>query len=238
MALFGEKYGDEVRVVQVEGISKELCGGTHLSATGQTGPFRILRESSVASGVRRIEAVTGEAAYESTKQNENTLATLAGVLKVDSGEMVDRAGNLVQRVRDLEREVKRLNSASTQNWLDEMVSNAIQAGPVATAAKQVECADSAGLRDMADSLRGGLSGPAVGVLFAEIKSRPMLIAVVTDEAISGFGLSAGKLVKKIGAIIGGNGGGKAHMAQAGGKDSSRIPEAIDKVPKIVSGQLD
>ena len=238
MALFGEKYGNEVRVVKIGDASLELCGGTHLNATGETGLFRLLRESSVASGVRRIEALTGEAAYRTIKQDERALKDLAGILNTtEAHEAVHRAEALQSRIRDLEREVKRMSSASKQDWLDHMLSVSQRIGEITVASAQVESPDVDTLRAMADTVRGKLPDAAVGVLFSVINDRPLVITVVTDKAISGHRLAAGRLAKEIAAVIGGGGGGKAHMAQAGGKDASAIPEAMQRVPEIVREHL-
>ncbi|MBT5876803.1 MAG: alanine--tRNA ligase [Candidatus Latescibacteria bacterium] len=237
MALFGEKYGDEVRVVKIDELSKELCGGTHLRATGETGNFRLVRESSIASGIRRIEAITGEAAYLSAKHDEETLSALSSILKTDREELINRAETLQVKVRELEKEIKRLNSSVAQDWLEDALAQSVSIEGVTVVTSLVDCADAGTLRDMADNLRDRLPGAGIGVLFAVLKDRPMLIVVSTDTAISSRKLTAGELVKDIAGLIGGTGGGKAHLAQAGGKDVSRIREAISIVPEIVKEHL-
>lgn len=237
MALFGEKYGDEVRVVNIDGLSKELCGGTHLRATGETGNFRLVRESSIASGIRRIEAITGESTYLSAKQDEETLSALSNILKTDRDELINRTESLQAKVRELEKEIKRLNSSVAQDWLEAALAQSVSIDGVTVVASLVDCTDVGTLRDMADNLRDRLPGAGIGVLFAVLKDRPMLIVVSTDAAISSRKLSAGELVKDIAGLVGGSGGGKAHLAQAGGKDVSRIGEAIKNVPEIVKEKL-
>ena len=237
MALFTEKYEDRVRVVRIGEVSLELCGGTHLGATGEIGLFRLVRESGIAAGVRRVEALTGAGAYEAVKRDEGLVAGTAEVLKSEPEDLVKRAGDLTARVRELERHIREMGRSSTQNWVDDMIGGAKDADGVAVAAGRVDCPDMDTLRAMGDTLRERLAGAAVGVLFASFEERPVCIVVVTDGAISGRGLHAGKLARDVAAFIGGGGGGKAHMAQAGGKDASRIDEAVEQAPKVVEQHL-
>ena len=237
MALFTEKYEDRVRVVRIGGVSLELCGGTHLGATGEIGLFRLVRESGIAAGVRRVEALTGAGAYEAVKRDEGRVAGAAEALKSEPEDLVKRTGDLTARVRELERHVRDLSSDSGRNWVDDLINKAVEADGVVVAAGRVECPDMDTLRTMGDTLRERLSGPAVGVLLANFDERPVCIVVVTDEAISGNSLHAGRLAKDVAAIIGGGGGGKAHMAQAGGKDASRIDEAVEQAPEVVTKHL-
>ncbi len=236
-ALFTEKYEDRVRVVRIGGVSLELCGGTHLGATGETGLFRLVRESGISAGVRRVEALTGVAAYEAVKRDEELVAEAAQALKCEPEDLVKRAGDLNARVRELERHIRETGRSTAQNWADDLVNGAVDAGGVSVAAGRVECPDIDTLRAMGDTLRERLSGAAVGVLFASFDERPVCIVVVTDGAISGRGLHAGKLARDVAAFIGGGGGGKAHMAQAGGKDASRIDEAVTQAPGVVEDHL-
>ena len=237
MALFTEKYEDRVRVVRIGEVSLELCGGTHLGATGEIGLFRLVRESGIAAGVRRVEALTGAGAYETVKRDEGLVAGTAEALKSEPEDLVKRAGDLTARVRELERHIREMGRSSAGNWADELVDGAVDADGVAVAAGRVDCPDMDTLRAMGDTLRERLSGAAVGVLFASFEERPVCIVVVTDGAISGRGLHAGKLARDVAAFIGGGGGGKAHMAQAGGKDASRIDEAVDQAPGVVEQHL-
>ena len=237
MALFTEKYEDRVRVVRIGEVSLELCGGTHLGATGEIGLFRLVRESGIAAGVRRVEALTGAGAYETVKRDEGLVAGAAEALKSDPEDLAKRAGDLTARVRELERHIREMGRSSAGNWADELVDGAVDADGVAVAAGRVDCPDMDTLRAMGDTLRERLSGASVGVLFASFEDRPVCIVVVTDGAISGRGLHAGRLARDVAAFIGGGGGGKAHMAQAGGKDASRIDEAVDKAPGVVEQHL-
>ena len=237
MALFTEQYEDRVRVVRIGGVSLELCGGTHLGATGEAGLFRMVRESGIAAGVRRIEAVTGASAYEAVKRDEALVAGTAEALRSEPVDLVKRAGELNARVRELERHIRELGRSTARNWADDLVGGAVDADGVSVAAGRVDCPDMDTLRAMGDTLRERLSGAAVGALFASFDDRPVCIVVVTDGAISGRGLHAGKLARDLAAFIGGGGGGKAHMAQAGGKDAARIDEAVDQAPGVVENHL-
>ncbi|MCY3772285.1 MAG: alanine--tRNA ligase [Gemmatimonadetes bacterium] len=237
MALFTEKYEDRVRVVRIGDVSLELCGGTHLGATGEIGLFRLVRESGIATGVRRVEALTGAGAYEAVKRDEVLVARTAEALKSEPEDLLKRAGDLTARIRDLERHIRDLSTDSARNWIDDLVNGAVDAGGVSVAAGRVDSPDMDTLRAMGDTLRERLSGAAVGVLFASFDDRPVCIVVVTDEAISGNNLHAGKLARDVAAVIGGGGGGKAHMAQAGGKDASRIDEAVAQAPGIIGKHL-
>ena len=237
MMLFTEKYPDRVRVVRIGEASLELCGGTHLAATGEIGLFRLVRESGIAAGVRRVEALTGAGAFEAVKRDEGLVAGAAEALKSDPEDLVKRAGDLTARVRELERHVRDLSSDSARNWVDDMINKAVEVDGVAVAAARVDSPDMDTLRAMGDTLRERLAGAAVGVLFASFDERPVCIVVVTDEAISGNGLNAGWLARDVAAFIGGGGGGKAHMAQAGGKDASRIDEAVEQAPEVVTKHL-
>lgn len=237
MALFTEKYEDRVRVVRIGEVSLELCGGTHLGATGEIGLFRLVRESGIAAGVRRVEALTGAGAYEAVKRDEGLVEGAAEALKSEPEDLVKRAGALTARVRELERHVRELSTDSARNWIDDMIGGVVDAAGVSVAAARVDSPDMDTLRAMGDTLRERLPGAAVGVLFASLDQRPVGIVVVTDEAISGNDLHAGKLARDVAAVIGGGGGGKAHMAQAGGKDASRIDEAVAQAPGIVTKHL-
>lgn len=237
MMLFTEKYPDRVRVVRIGEASLELCGGTHLGATGEIGLFRLVRESGIAAGVRRVEALTGAGAFEAVKRDEGLVAGAAEALKSEPEDLVKRAGDLTARVRELERHVRDLSSDSARNWVDDMINRAVEVDGVAVAAARVDSPDMDTLRAMGDTLRERLAGAAVGVLFASFDERPVCIVVVTDEAISGNGLNAGRLARDVAAFIGGGGGGKAHMAQAGGKDASRIDEAVEQTPEVVTKHL-
>ena len=174
MMLFTEKYPDRVRVVRIGEVSLELCGGTHLGATGEIGLFRLVRESGIAAGVRRVEALTGAGAYEAVKRDEGIVAGAAEALKSEPEDLVKRAGDLTAKVRELERHVRELSSDSGRNWVDDLVNKAVEADGVAVAAGRVECPDMDTLRAMGDTLRERLSGAAGRRAVRQLRGTPRL----------------------------------------------------------------
>jgi alanyl-tRNA synthetase len=239
IALFTEKYGDEVRVVKIgwegEEFSKELCGGTHVQRTGQVGIFRILSEESVGAGVRRIEAVTGHTAQELVQRRLNLLDQTAAFLRV-SPDQLDRAvKSQYADLQSIQRENARLRAELSLQQTGGLAASALRIGNVAVVAAQVTDADLQTLREMSDRLRSML-GSAVVVLATAVDGKPQMIAAVTDDLVK-RGLHAGELVKAVSRMVGGGGGGKPSLAQAGGRDLSRLPEALSQVPEIVRKQL-
>tara|TARA_B100000029_G_scaffold505920_1_gene587581 strand:- start:75405 stop:78053 length:2649 start_codon:yes stop_codon:yes gene_type:complete len=237
LAFFTEKYGESVRVIKIGDVSLELCGGTHINHTGDIGLFRLIRESGIAAGERRIEGVTGAVAYQTLKQDEKLIGQTVRILKCDKNDLTKKAESLTIRIRELEQHIRELDRGSTQNWVENFVDNSIEIEGVSLVASQVECLDIDSLRAMGDTIRNRLQGCAVGVLFSIVNEQVVCIVVVTDKAISEYGLHAGTLARGIATEIGGGGGGKAHMAQAGGKDTSLINKAIEKLPNFVRNQL-
>jgi len=235
IALFGEKYGDLVRVVRVEGFTTELCGGTHLKATGQVGLFLILSESSVGSGLRRIEAVTGRGAEAYLRERLDTLRGLAEMLSAKPGEELQRCTALVEQVRDLRHTVQELQRQVSAQSVASLISKAIEIQGAKVLAVQVEAADVDSLREMGDRFRDKL-GSAVVALGAVIGGRPLLVVAVTEDLVR-KGLHAGKLAGAAAGRMGGGGGGKPNMAQAGGKDVARLPDALAFVPQLVGEAL-
>lgn len=235
-ALFGEKYGDEVRVVKIADYSMELCGGTHLDATGQIGYFRVVREEGVAAGVRRIEAVTGAAADALLRSEKRLIRGLEASLKAPAAELPKRVESLHEEKKELERRLKKAQSSTAGSEIDSLVQNAVTVSDFKVAASRVDVSDVEELRAMGDKLREKLKS-GVGVLGAVIGDKVSLLAVVTDDLIKARSLKAGDIVKKAAEIVGGSGGGKPHLALAGGKDPSRLDEAIQSVPKIVEGMI-
>jgi alanyl-tRNA synthetase len=235
-ALFGEKYGDEVRVVKIADYSMELCGGTHLDATGQIGYFRIVREEGVAAGVRRIEAVTGAAADALLRGEKRLIRGLEAALKASAAELPKRIESLQEEKKELERKLKKAQSSTAGSEIDALVQNAVTVADFKVASSRVDVSDVDELRAMGDKLREKLKS-GVGVLGAVIGDKVSLLAVVTDDLIKSKSLKAGDIVKKAAEIVGGSGGGKPHLALAGGKDPSKLEEAIGSVPKIVEGIL-
>lgn len=237
IAIFTEKYDDRVRVVRIGAVSMELCGGTHLDHTGEIGMFRLIRESGVAAGERRIEAITGISTYEAVKRDEMLITKIAKSLKCSPDDLVKKVGDMKIRVRELERHIRNLGLDTTRNWVEELVNDAVDVEGVSVTAARVECPDIDTLRTMADALRDRQNSAAVGILFAIFDDRPACIVVATKSAIADHGLHAGKLAREVAAVIGGGGGGKAHMAQGGGNDASRIDEALEQATIFVEKAL-
>ena len=235
-ALFGEKYGDMVRVVQLEDYSMELCGGTHLKAAGEIGEFKITSEGSIAAGVRRIEALTGEAAYLYERQLEEELLSAADLLRVKPTGVTDRIESLLQQNRDLEKEIAQLQQEKALSQADGILDQIETVDGVAVLAVSLENVDRNGLRSMLDDLKAKM-GSGVVVFGAVIDGKAAFIAGVTDDVIKGKGLKAGDIVREVAAAAGGSGGGRPDMAQAGGKDPSKVPEAVASTPAIVRAQL-
>ena len=224
-ALFGEKYGSEVRVVDVEGFSRELCGGTHVANSAECGLVKIVSEGSVAANVRRIEAVTSFDALAFLNEQQASLKAAADLLKVAPGEVVKRVEDNLATIKQFEDAEKKAKAASVAAMVDEALAGVIDAGyPVCVA--RFDGLDAEGLRSEWDLVRGKLSAPGACV-FASVNESgaPILLAAGSDEAVEA-GFNAGKVIKTISHAIKGGGGGRPQMAQAGGKDAAGIDEAL------------
>ncbi len=235
MALFGEKYGDEVRVVNIHEFSTELCGGTHVSRTGEIGPIVVLSESSIGSGIRRIEAITGQTAIEYLSGLHSQANELARLLRVPGEAVVDEVQSLLQQLREQERTIDQLRLQLATGDIDSLVDRAVQLDGMAVLAARVEVADRDTLREVGDRLRDRL-GSGVVVLGSTIEDQPALLAMVTRDQ-TGQGVHAGKLIQEIAQIVGGRGGGRPELAQGGGTDVSRLDEALAAVESVVRRQI-
>ncbi len=235
MALFGEKYGEEVRVVSMGEFSKELCGGTHVANTSQITLFKIISEAGVAAGVRRIEALTGNNVIQYYRQMEENLHQLAKTLKTTPAELSDRAEHLLKEVKELQSENESLKSKLAQESLGDVSDQVTEVKGVKVLAAAVDGVDMNGLRDLGDQLKEKL-GEGVVVLASSMGGKVSLLAMATPGAME-KGAHAGNLIKAAAAIVGGGGGGRPNMAQAGGKNPEKIGEAIAKIPELVEGQL-
>ena len=233
MALFGEKYGDVVRVVEMGQFSVELCGGTHVCSTGEIGPFRITSETGIASGVRRIEAVTGERAWDAIYQNDQTLLSIANAVKTDKQKVEARIQQLVSEHRDLEKQLNQLKSKLASSQGDDLVSSAVKVNGINVLSAKIEGVDGKTLRDMVDKLKDKLE-PAAVVLGAANGDKVSLVAGVSKSAIQQ--VKASDLVNHVAQQVGGKGGGRPDMAQAGGKDASKLDEALNSVVAWVEQQ--
>ena len=237
MMLFSEKYGDVVRMVQVEDFSLELCGGTHVQSTGQIGLFQLTQETGTAAGVRRIEAVTGPGAEALVREQKKILVDLASQLSAPTSELSDKVAHLIAHNRELERELQSLRRDQAGSEMDMLVSSALNVNGLRVVAAEVSPPDMDGFRTMGDGLRDALGTGGVGVIGANLNGKASLLAVVTDDLI-GRGVQAGNVVKAIAQIVGGGGGGRPHLAQAGGKFPEKIGEALARVPDIIRAQVE
>jgi alanyl-tRNA synthetase len=235
MALFGEKYDQKVRVLRMGDFSVELCGGTHVRRTGDIGVFRITSESGVAAGVRRIEAVTGEGALEwMLFRFEEPLTNIARALKTDRGQVQEKVLQLLDRIKQQEKELAQLKGQMASAAGEELLDRVREVKGVKVLAAQLDGIDAKGLRDTLDRLKDKLGSGAV-VLAAVEGDKVNLIAGVTRD-LTGR-LHAGKLVGEVAARVGGKGGGRPDMAQAGGKDATALPAALEAVPGLIEQQL-
>jgi alanyl-tRNA synthetase len=223
LALFGEKYGDRVRVIRIGDFSVELCGGTHLDHTGQLGFFKVADEGAVAAGVRRIEAVAGTAAVETVARRERVLREAAEILKIAPADVPQRLRKLLEEQRQLERQLAELEAGLARARADELVDAARQVNGVAVVAGRIDGLDAEGLRAVADRLRERL-GSGVVCVGSVADGRVSLIAAVTKDLAKRF--HAGKLVQEVARAVGGSGGGRPDLAQAGGKDPARLDDAL------------
>ncbi|HEY8887007.1 MAG TPA: alanine--tRNA ligase [Gallionella sp.] len=233
MMLFGEKYGDEVRVLDI-GSSRELCGGTHVKRTGDIGLFKILAESGVAAGVRRVEAVTGEGALDYVQQQEQQLQQVADAVKAQPQDAAARVMQIIDNVKIMEKELARLKSKLASAQGDDLVSQAVEINGIKVLAALLEGADAAVLRETLDKLKDKLKSAAI-VLAAVTEGKVSLIAGVTPDLIAK--IKAGELVNMVAQQVGGKGGGRPDMAMAGGTQPEHLATALNSVPAWVQAKL-
>ncbi len=235
IALFGEKYGRKVRMISAGDYSKELCGGTHLDYTGEIGLFRIISESSIAGGIRRIEAVTGRAAYKDLKKDEEIIADIATALKTSKRDVVKAARDAASKIKNLEKEVSNLKSGRAAVNIDNLTKDSQEIDGVKVLSARMENMDIPTLRATADSIRKKI-GSSVIVLGSEADAKVALVCAVTKDVVD-RGIDAKDVINKVSQIVGGSGGGRPDFAQAGGKDVNRLGEAINAVRGIVQEEL-
>jgi alanyl-tRNA synthetase len=231
MALFGEKYGESVRVVEIPGFSQELCGGTHVRATGDIGPFLIVSEGSVAAGVRRIEAVTGETAIERMLTQQRLLEQSGRSLRATWADVPEQIDALQERIRGLEREAERLRGQLAAARAGDLLDRTVEVNGWRVLAVRADVDGKDALRQMGDRLRDRM-GSGVVVLGAVIDGRPSLLAMVTPDLVA-QGIKAGDIVRETAAIVDGKGGGRPELAEAGGKDAEKLDAALAAVASIV-----
>ena len=235
MALFGEKYGETVRVVQMGDFSIELCGGTHVANTGIINAFKIVSESGIAGGTRRIEALTGKGVFNYYKEMEAKVEAAAKVLKTTPASLVERLEHVMAEMKALASENESLKSKAAKDALGDVMNQVVEVKGVKFLATSVEGVDMNGLRELGDQLKEKL-GEGVVVLLSNQDGKVNIIAMVTDGAMKA-GAHAGNLIKGIAALVGGGGGGRPNMAQAGGKNPAGIADAIAEARKVFEGQL-
>ena len=235
MSLFGEKYGDTVRVLKMGGeFSVELCGGTHVNLAGDIGLFKIITETGIAAGVRRIEALTGNAAISYVRANEAKIHTLAGLLKSDQANIETKLGQVLDKVKTQEKEISRLKSTLASKAGGDLASEAIVVDGIKILAKSLDDIDQKSLRDTLDQLKNKL-GTAAIVLASVSGNKITLVAGVTKDTTNK--IKAGELVNFVAEQVGGHGGGRPDMAQAGGNDPAGLPGALEGVPGWIKQQL-
>ena len=235
MALFGEKYGDEVRVVRMGDFSTELCGGTHVANTSQIGQFKILSEAGVASGVRRIEALTGDNVRRYYEEMERSFREAAALLKTTPSELAGHIRKLQEENRALRGENESLKAKEAQSALGGVLDSVQDIKGVPFAAAGLKDVDMNELRNLGDELKSKLTGGVV-LLIADNGGKVSLMAMASDEAVK-KGAHAGNLVKAVAGLVGGGGGGRPNMAQAGGKNPAGIPDALAKAAEVLAGQI-
>ena len=235
MALFGEKYGETVRVVMIGDFSVELCGGTHVASTGNIAAFKILSESGVAAGVRRIEALTGNGVFKYYEELENTVKEAAKLAKATPATLNERISHMLAEIKTLQSENESLKAKAAKDALGDVMDQVTEVKGVKLLAVRLSGVDMNGLRDLGDQLKEKL-GEGVVVLLSEKDGRVNIVAMATEDAQK-KGAHAGNLIKGIAGLVGGGGGGRPNMAQAGGKNPAGIDQAIAEAAKVLEGQL-
>ncbi len=235
-ALFGEKYGDTVRMVEIENYSRELCGGTHVRATGEIGEFVIVSETSVAAGVRRIECLTGLKAHDYLRSRNDTLEQAASLLGCAPDETRQRLQAILEERKAVEQELKQLRQASSKDVIQDVLKQTESVDSVNLIAAKITASSVDELRQQGDLLRDGL-GSGVGILGAVIQDKLSFVCIVTQDLIKSKNLKAGDIVKKVASLAGGGGGGSPHMALAGAKDVGKLETALSQAKEIVAEMI-
>jgi alanyl-tRNA synthetase len=234
IALFGEKYGERVRVVKIGDYSRELCGGTHLPSSAAIGGFAIVSEGSIGAGLRRIEAVTGKEAQDLALAQRDLLGHAADLMKCPPDGVAERIRALQSELRSAQREIERLQQKSAGALVDDLANQAVDVDGVRVVAARVEAVRSGALRNLADQIRDGL-GSGIVVLGCAHEGRVQFVSAVSAD-LTDAGFHAGRLVGEVAKVAGGGGGGRPDFAQAGGKNPERLDEALDRVRDLVAAQ--
>jgi alanyl-tRNA synthetase len=233
MALFGEKYGDVVRVIKVGNFSKELCGGKHVRRTGDISAFKIISESSVAAGIRRIEAITGQKVIEMLRQAETIIENLNSILAANRDNLVQKVTDLIAKQKQLEKSTRADSSKEIEVELESLLKNSPQIKDLVVFQQHYDSLTLDELKKIGDMFRNKLE-LGIGLLSSIVEEKPIIVVVVTDAAISKYDLNAGNIVKELGKVLGGGGGGRAHLATAGGKDTKNLPLVIQKFSSLIA----
>ncbi len=236
LAFFGDKYGDIVRVVQAGDYSIELCGGTHVNATGELGFVRLISESSIAAGVRRVEAFTGSDALTAVQEDDMILSDVSNILKTPKSDLSERILQLLQDHRELEQQVQKLKNQNALSNIDTLVDGATLVDGVKVVASCIEKTDRDSLRQMVDTLKTRLESGVVALASVTGDDAAFIVGV-TSDLVKNRGLDAGKLIREITQIADGRGGGRPELAQGGGKNPKKVNEAIAATTKIIENQL-
>ena len=235
IGLFEDKYKDIVRVVSFGGWSIELCGGTHVKNVSEIQMFKITSESSVAAGVRRIEAITGRSVYEYLKKTENQIDEVSNILKCKKPELVSKVESINEEIKSLEKELKELKSQIALNSLDSFIAEKKDIDGISFIAKKIEFENQNDLRDLIDKLRDKL-GTSV-IVFANVYQEKLTFTVGVSKDLNARKINAGNIVKEVAKLVGGNGGGRPDIASAGGKDLSKVDFALEKAEEILKAQF-
>lgn len=234
-ALFGEKYGSTVRVVSIGDYSIELCGGTHIDNIAKIGLFKLIGEGGVAAGIRRIEAATGLKAYEHTKEKEKRLLDICSILKTNEKEILTKTEGLVQELKASQKEIEALKNKLAGNAIDDILEHAVTIQGVKTVVYSIAGLDMESLRSLTDKLKDKI-GSGLVVLGSPEQDKVNFVAMATEDVVK-KGVHAGNIIKEVAKTAGGGGGGRPNMAQAGGKDISKLQEALKKVEDLVRQQV-
>jgi alanyl-tRNA synthetase len=235
MALFGEKYDKSVRVLRIGEFSMELCGGTHVNRAGDIGFFKIVSESGVASGVRRIEAITGDAALDYVEKSDELLRDLSNLVRGSREDVKDKVRDALERIRQMEKEIRSLRDKLASGSGIDLASGAVDIQGVKVVATQIDGADAGALRNAVDQLKGKLKTAVIVLASVESPDKVVLVAGVTADVTSR--IKAGELVGTIAARIGGKGGGRPDFAQAGGNNPGALDAALSSVAQTVRAKL-
>lgn len=234
-ALFGEKYGEKVRMVSISDYSKELCGGTHVSNINNIGLFRIISETGISSGVRRIEAVTGKEAYRVVREEKQIVDTLKGKFKTSNKEILNKVDSITEKIKSLEKDLEKIKSNLALNNINDIIENKRSINGINVVIEKLESVNGENLRKLGDKIRDNL-GSVVVVLASVIDGKIVFVSMTTKDLIS-KGIHSGNILKEISKITLGSGGGRPDMAQAGGKDVQKLDEALKFGYKVIENQL-